>query len=90
MLLEGDGLASLDLLHMAGLLNYYGKILEADSIQIKPVLLQKGRTKLALYGMSNVRDERLFRTFERGNVTFFQPGVQRADWFNIMSVHQNQ
>jgi double-strand break repair protein MRE11 len=75
---------------MAGLLNYYGKMSEADSVQIKPVLLQKGRTKLALYGMSNIRDERLFRTFSSEKVTFFQPSVQRGDWFNIMSVHQNQ
>lgn len=74
---------------MSGLINYYGRTPEADNIMIKPVLLQKGRTKLALYGMSNVRDERLFRTFRDGGVKFFQPGTQKDDWFNIMSVHQN-
>ncbi|KAK0880144.1 meiotic recombination [Friedmanniomyces endolithicus] len=61
----------------------------SDNISIKPVLLQKGSTKLALYGMSNVRDERLFRTFRDGNVKFFRPGTQKDDWFNLMSVHQN-
>jgi double-strand break repair protein MRE11 len=75
---------------MSGLLNYYGKMSEADKIDVKPILLQKGHTKLALYGMSNVRDERLFRTFKLQNVTFYQPGVQTGDWFNLMSVHQNQ
>lgn len=40
--------------------------------------------------MSNVRDERLFRTFRDGHVKFFQPGTQKQDWFNLMSVHQNQ
>ena len=83
-------LAALDILQTAGLVNYYGRTPEADNIQIKPVLLQKGRTKLALYGMSNVRDERLFRTFRDGKVKFFQPGQQKSDWFNLMSVHQNQ
>lgn len=39
--------------------------------------------------MSNVRDERLFRTFRDGKVKFFQPSAQKADWFNLMSVHQN-
>lgn len=39
--------------------------------------------------MSNVRDERLFRTFRDGKVKFFQPGTQKGDWFNLMSVHQN-
>ncbi|KAJ6090044.1 hypothetical protein N7467_005260 [Penicillium canescens] len=87
---SGEGhLAALDLLQVSGLLNYYGRTPESDNIQIKPVLLQKGRTKLALYGMSNVRDERLFRTFRDGKVKFFQPSIQKDDWFNLMSVHQN-
>ena len=74
---------------MSGLINYYGRTPESDNIVIKPVLLQKGNTKLALYGMSNVRDERLNHTFRDGKVKFFQPGTQKDDWFNIMSVHQN-
>ena len=82
-------LAALDLLQVSGLINYYGRTPESDNIKIKPVLLQKGRTKLALYGMSNVRDERLFRTFRDGNVKFFQPSAQKDEWFNLMSVHQN-
>ena len=87
---SGEGhLAALDILSAAGLLNYYGRTPESDNIQIKPVLLQKGQTKLALYGMSNVRDERLFRTFRDGHVKFWTPSIQSGDWFNIMSVHQN-
>ena len=87
----GEGhLAALDLLQTAGLVNYYGRTPESDNIEVKPVLLQKGFTKLALYGMSNVRDERLYRTFRDHKVKFFQPGVQKDDWFNLMSVHQNQ
>lgn len=86
----GDGhYCSLDLLQVSGLLNYYGRIPESDKIEVKPCLLQKGQTKLALYGLSNVRDERLFRTFRDGNVKFFSPGQQKKDWFNIMAVHQN-
>ncbi|MCJ1231886.1 meiotic recombination [Toensbergia leucococca] len=87
---SGEGhLAALDLLQISGLVNYYGRTPESDNILVKPVLLQKGHTKLALYGMSNVRDERLFRTFRDGRVKFFQPGTQKQDWFNLMSVHQN-
>ncbi|KAL6231013.1 hypothetical protein BDW75DRAFT_221323 [Aspergillus navahoensis] len=87
---SGEGhLAALDILQVAGLLNYYGRTPESDNIQLKPVLLQKGRTKLALYGMSNVRDERLFRTFRDGKVKFFRPSVQREDWYNLICVHQN-
>ncbi|KAI9865310.1 MAG: meiotic recombination [Vezdaea acicularis] len=87
---SGEGhLCALDILQTSGLINYYGRTPESDNIAIKPVLLQKGHTKLALYGMSNVRDERLFRTFRDGKVKFFRPSTQQKDWFNLMSVHQN-
>jgi double-strand break repair protein MRE11 len=87
---SGEGSYSpLDLLQASGLVNYFGRTPEVDKIAVKPVLLQKGRTKLALYGLSNVRDERLFHTWRDGNVKFFQPGMQKDEWFNIMSVHQN-
>lgn len=79
----------LDLLQASGLVNYFGRTPEMDKIAVRPILLQKGRTKLALYGLSNVRDERLFHTWRDGNVKFFQPGTQKDEWFNIMSVHQN-
>ena len=86
----GEGnFCALDLLQVSGLLNYIGRMPESDNIDVKPVLLQKGQTKLALYGMSNVRDERLFRTFKDGKVKFFTPGVQQKEWYNIMAVHQN-
>jgi double-strand break repair protein MRE11 len=87
---SGEGsFSALDLLQVSGLVNYYGRSMESDKIKVKPVLLQKGRTKLALYGLSNVRDERLFRTFRDGDAKFFQPGTQKDEWFNLMTVHQN-
>jgi double-strand break repair protein MRE11 len=86
----GDGnFCSLDLLQVSGLVNYFGRMPESDKIEIKPILLQKGQSKLALYGMSNVRDERLFRTFTGEGVKIFKPNVQHKDWFNLMAVHQN-
>lgn len=33
-------------------------------LEIVPVLLQKGSTKIALYGLGNIRDERLARAFQ--------------------------
>ncbi|KAI4660302.1 Double-strand break repair protein mus-23 [Alternaria triticimaculans] len=87
---SGEGSFSpLDLLQASGFVNYFGRTPEVDKINVKPVLLQKGGTKLALYGLSNVRDERLFHTWRDGNVRFFQPGTQKDEWFNLMSVHQN-
>jgi len=80
---------SLDLLQVAGLVNYYGRTPKVDEIDVKPVLLQKGQTKLALYGISNVRDERMFRNFRDHKVKWFRPNQQSNDWFNLLSVHQN-
>lgn len=87
---SGDGhFAALDILEMSGLINYFGRVPRGDDIDVKPLLLQKGSTKLALYGLSNVRDERLYRTFKEKKVTFFDPGIQRDDWFQMAVVHQN-
>lgn len=81
--------AALDLLSVSGLMNYYGRTPQSDNISVKPVLIQKGRTKLALYGLSNVRDERLYRTFRDGQVVFHRPSTQMKDWYNLICVHQN-
>ncbi|KAK3950872.1 Mre11 DNA-binding presumed domain-containing protein [Pseudoneurospora amorphoporcata] len=87
---SGDGhYCSLDLLHAAGLVNYFGRVPEADNIHVKPILLQKGRTKMALYGLSNVRDERMHRTFRDNKVRFYRPNQQKNDWFNLLALHQN-
>ncbi|KAI1857910.1 hypothetical protein JX265_010940 [Neoarthrinium moseri] len=87
---SGDGaFCPLDILQCAGLVNYFGRIPEADNPQAKPVLLQKGQTKLALYGLSNIRDERMYKNFRDHRVKWFRPNVQSSDWFNMLAVHQN-
>lgn len=86
----GDSfLCPMDILQVGGLVNHFGKVMETDNIKVVPLLFQKGDTKLALYGMASVRDERLFRTFKDGNVTFEVPAMREGEWFNIMCVHQN-
>jgi double-strand break repair protein MRE11 len=86
----GDGhYCSLDLLQVAGLVNYFGKVPEADKIEVRPVLLQKGMTKLALYGLSNVRDERMHRNFRDNKIKWFRPDTQAKDFFKILTLHQN-
>lgn len=82
-------LSPMDILSVSGLLNYYGRVTENDRVTITPVLLRKGNTKLALYGLSNVRDERLFRTFREGGVKFLRPKENPEEWFSILAVHQN-
>ena len=92
----GDGnLSALDLLSTAGLINYFGKAREVDDITLMPVLLGKGQTRVALYGLGNVRDERLHRTFLSRKVRMLAPpgGVEGdggAAWFSMLLFHQNR
>jgi len=83
-------LAGLDLLAVAGLINYFGKVPEVDDITMKPILIEKGSTKLALYGLGNVRDERLFRTYTEEKVRMLRPAEDTEKWFNLLVFHQNR
>lgn len=86
----GEGnLSSLDLLATAGLLNYFGKAASVDDITMTPILLQKGATRLALYGLGAVRDERLHRTFLQRKVKMLRP-PEADDWFSMLVLHQNR
>jgi len=55
-----NSFSAIDILSVAGLLNHFGKQegsnvnRKGNCIEISPVLLQKGRSNLALYGLGNV------------------------------------
>ncbi|WVF68869.1 DNA repair protein (mre11) [Kwoniella sp. CBS 6097] len=96
-------LCALDVLSVSGVLNYFGKLdLVADEahpddgskgIQIKPILLRKGDTHLAMYGVGNVRDARMHYELRSNKVKMFMPeggDVAEDDWFNILLIHQNR
>ncbi|KAJ2357522.1 meiotic recombination [Coemansia sp. RSA 2618] len=88
---SGDGnLSAMDMLAVGGLVNYFGRQAEVDNISVSPVLLRKGCTHLALYGLGNVRDERLHRTIARKHMTMCQPAEHADQWFNLMVLHQNR
>ncbi|PPQ74350.1 hypothetical protein CVT24_000661 [Panaeolus cyanescens] len=60
-----------------------------QGIQIKPVLMRKGKTLLGMYGVGNVKDQRMHVELLRNNVKMFMP-KDRDDWFNLLLVHQNR
>lgn len=89
----GSGnLCALDTLAAAGLVNYFGKYnFSGDQkIDVMPVLLQKGITKLAIYGLGAIKDERLYHMFEKGQIEFVRPSDDPDEWFNIFVIHQNR
>jgi double-strand break repair protein MRE11 len=87
-----QNLCALDILASAGLANYFGKCNTnmQNEIQINPVLIEKGETKLAIFGLGAVKDERLHHLFEKGMVKVNRPSESVEDWFNIFVIHQNR
>lgn len=67
-----DMLAALDLLAVNHLVNYFGRHDKVDQVQVSPVLIKKGGTKVALYGMGSMRDERLNRMWQGKKVKFLK------------------
>lgn len=65
-----QALAALDVLHISSMVNYFGKTDVADQITIQPLMLRKGESTLALYGLGNIRDERLARMWAKDRVHF--------------------
>ncbi|KAG1365412.1 putative Double-strand break repair protein MRE11 [Cocos nucifera] len=63
-----DNLSAIDILSTCNLVNYFGKMVLGGSgvgqITLYPILIRKGTTSLALYGLGNIRDERLNRMFQ--------------------------
>lgn len=87
--------AALDLLDVANLLNYFGKQHDSQDIRVDPILLKKGNSQVALYGLSNMRDERLNRMWRGEKLSFTRPAKASDDdddssWFNILALHQNR
>ncbi|EFH40581.1 hypothetical protein ARALYDRAFT_495511 [Arabidopsis lyrata subsp. lyrata] len=94
-----DNLSAIDILSACNLVNYFGKMVLGGSgvgqISLYPILMKKGSTTVALYGLGNIRDERLNRMFQTPHaVQWMRPEVQEgcdvSDWFNILVLHQNR
>ncbi|KAM7085647.1 double-strand break repair protein MRE11 isoform 1-T1 [Molossus nigricans] len=85
-----DALCALDILSCAGFVNHFGRSMSVEKIDISPVLLQKGSTKIALYGLGSIPDERLYRMFLNEKVTMLRPKEDENSWFNLFVIHQNR
>lgn len=68
------------MLSACNLVNYFGKSESVDDITVYPILVAKGKTKVAIYGLGNVRDERLYRTFQQKKVKLMRPVEDREKY----------
>ena len=70
-------------------LNYFGKINNYEKFDLTPILFIKGKTKIALYGIGYIKDERLYLALQNKKVIFHRPEDYK-NWFNILVVHQTR
>ncbi|KAF8639209.1 hypothetical protein AX17_001694 [Amanita inopinata Kibby_2008] len=90
-------LCALDVLSVSGLINYMGKIdlptsdaeAQTTGIAVRPVMLRKGKTRLGLYGIGNVKDQRMHFELRSNRVRMYMPR-DKDSWFNILLLHQNR
>ncbi|XP_017856887.1 PREDICTED: double-strand break repair protein MRE11-like [Drosophila arizonae] len=83
-------LSSLDLLSTTGLINYFGHWTDLSRVEINPILIRKGETKLALYGLSHIPDAQLVRMLEKSEINFNNDNLSGEGWYQLMVVHQNR
>ncbi|XP_016979179.2 double-strand break repair protein MRE11 isoform X1 [Drosophila rhopaloa] len=72
-------LSSLDLLSTSGLVNYFGRWTDLSQVEISPILMRKGESQLALYGLSHIHDGRLARLIKDFKVKFNCPDTAAAE-----------
>ena len=94
-----DNTSAVDILATANLVNYFGKAniqygTDGDphgEVKVSPILIRKGDTKLALYGLGNIRDERMCRLLNRPRgVQWARPTEYEEEWINVFVLHQNR
>lgn len=85
-----DAFSVLDLLSTAGLINYFGKQINMDKIEVSPILLNKNGIRIALYGIGSLPEERFHRYIANDKVTFLRLEDNDEKWFNMFVVHQNR
>lgn len=70
-------------------LNYFGRVDNVEKFDLFPILFSKNQTKISLYGIGSMKDERLYLALQNKRVNFHRPNDYQ-NWFNILVVHQNR
>lgn len=85
-----DAFSVLDILSTTGLINYFGKQVNMDKIEVSPILLTKNNVNVSLYGIGALPEERFHRYIANDRVAFLRLDDNKKKWFNIFVVHQNR
>ena len=81
----------IDLLDSTGLVNYIGKRNHVEDVVLKPIVLQKGRTKILLYGLGSMHEERLHHLIKTDKFNYLMPEDEElSKYCKVVLVHQNR
>lgn len=72
-----------DLLSAADLVDNIGNYRDVNDIVVRPTVIRKGETIIALYGFGNIREERAHRMFTLGKIRFLTPTEHCADFYAL-------
>ncbi|XP_953263.1 double-strand break repair protein, putative [Theileria annulata] len=82
-------LSPIDILDVAGLVTYFGRVFDLENVVIKPIKISKGDVKIALYGLGWIKDERLVEMFNK-NMVKFEQCEEFDKYYKILMIHQNR
>uniref|UniRef100_J3MQU8 Mre11 DNA-binding domain-containing protein n=2 Tax=Oryza brachyantha TaxID=4533 RepID=J3MQU8_ORYBR len=89
-----DGLSSIDILSACNFVNYFGNVDAGSSdvgqISVCPIFIEKGATSVALYGLGNIRDDKLSSMLETPHKIEWMKADSEDDWFNLFVLHQKR
>lgn len=84
-----EGSSAIDVLAEAGLVNYFGAQESQDEFVVSPIRLEKGGSRVALFGIGYYADMRYNALLRQGKVLFQKPDAW-DDAFAVCLIHQNR
>lgn len=87
-----ENVSILKILSNLRLINYLGNfnITDKEDLELEPVILSKGSTRLNLYGLSNIKEERLNKLIRNNQLSFLTNDEITSNGLNVLLLHQNR
>lgn len=87
-----ENVSILKILSNLRLINYLGNfnITDKEDLEVEPVILSKGSTRLNLYGLSNIKEERLNKLIRNNQLSFLTNDEITSNGLNVLLLHQNR
>lgn len=88
----GFGLTSAcELLSTVKYVNYFQKVLDPESVVLKPAVLHRGNIDVVIYGLGSMAEHKFLEALEKNDIRFERPQINPGcRQFNLLLLHQNR